>query len=109
MASPQDLVRAARGSAGLTQRGLAARAGTSAAAINRYERGKAVPDLETLERVLGACGFVLRLTMQPLRSQPLGDIAAEDQPERDRAAVREAVSRADADGWVRAATVDRSG
>lgn len=107
MASPQDLVRAARQSAGLTQRALAARAGTSAAAINRYERDKAVPDLATLERVLMACGYALRLTMAPLTSGAVGDVAAEDQPARDRAAAREAVSRADSDGWVRTRTEAR--
>jgi transcriptional regulator with XRE-family HTH domain len=102
MASPSDLVRAARQSAGLTQRALGARASTSAAAINRYERDLAVPELATLVGVLAACGFALRLTMEPL------DVAAEDQRERDRAAVREAMSRADIEGWVGARAESRS-
>jgi transcriptional regulator with XRE-family HTH domain len=108
MASPCDLVRSARRSAGLTQRALAARAGTSAAAINRYEREKAVPDLATLERVLTACGFVLQLTMEPVRAETVGDVAAADQPERDRAAVREGVKGADSEGWVRAHAASRA-
>lgn len=108
MESPQDLVRAARRAAGLTQRAVAARAGTSAAAVNRYERGRAVPDLATLERVLAACGFALRLSMGALHTDAGWDVAAPDQPARDRAAVREAVSPAERDGWVRSATGDRA-
>ncbi len=57
------IVRAARARAGLTQRQLAARAGTSQAAIGRYERGRSIPDLATLGRLVDACGLELRLSM----------------------------------------------
>lgn len=52
-----QLLREARRSAGLTQRELAERAGTSQPAVARYERGTAVPTLTTLERLLLACGL----------------------------------------------------
>lgn len=48
------LVNARRG-AGLTQTELARRSGTSQPAINRYERGKAIPRQATLRRLLQAC------------------------------------------------------
>jgi transcriptional regulator with XRE-family HTH domain len=54
--SPQALVREARLAAGLSQRDLARRAGTSQPAIARYERGLATPSWETLERLAAACG-----------------------------------------------------
>src|SRR5438270_657417 len=42
------IVREARRRAGLTQRELAARAGTSQSAIARLERGRQIPSVETL-------------------------------------------------------------
>jgi transcriptional regulator with XRE-family HTH domain len=99
MPSPAELVVAARNAAGLTQRSLAAKAGTSAAAINRYERGRSQPDLDTLARVVASCGFELQLTMRPLAGAQ-GDVAAVDQPARDRHAVASALGP-DGEGWVR--------
>lgn len=61
-----SLLREARRKAGLTQRQLAARAGTSQAAVARYERARAMPDIETLHRLLEACGFELRLQVEQL-------------------------------------------
>ncbi len=46
----------ARERAGLTQRELAERSGTSAAAICEYEAGRRVPRVDTLERILAAAG-----------------------------------------------------
>lgn len=60
------LLQEARRKAGLTQRELAARAGTSQSAIARYERARSMPDIETLHRLLGACGFELKWSLQPL-------------------------------------------
>jgi transcriptional regulator with XRE-family HTH domain len=57
------LVREARRRAGLTQAELARRAGTSQPAVARYERGRAVPDIATLARLVQACGFELRLEL----------------------------------------------
>ncbi|MHB8463659.1 MAG: helix-turn-helix domain-containing protein, partial [Acidimicrobiales bacterium] len=54
--SAAQRIRALRCRAGLTQDELARRAGTSQPAINRYERGRAVPSAATLERIARACG-----------------------------------------------------
>lgn len=53
------MIRSARKRAGLTQRALAAQAGTSQSAVARYEAGRAAPDIATLERLVEACGFRL--------------------------------------------------
>lgn len=50
------LLREARRGAGLTQRELAERAGTSQPAVVRYETGQVVPRADTLERLLRVCG-----------------------------------------------------
>ena len=50
-------LRRARGQAGLTLRELAARAGTSHATLAAYEAGRAVPRVDTLERILRAAGY----------------------------------------------------
>jgi transcriptional regulator with XRE-family HTH domain len=54
-----DLLHEARLRAGLTQAELAERAGTARSQISRYERGDVLPSLETLRRVIRACGFEL--------------------------------------------------
>lgn len=51
------LLREARRRGGLSQAELAARAGTTQAAIARWERGAVSPRLATLERLLAACGL----------------------------------------------------
>lgn len=61
-----SLLRRARRAARLTQGELAFRAGTSQSAVNRYERGAAIPTLPTLERLLAACGRELTLSSRPL-------------------------------------------
>jgi transcriptional regulator with XRE-family HTH domain len=61
MDSPRELLRAVRLEAGLSQRGLARRAGTSQPAIARYERGASTPSWETLQRLVAACGQRVRL------------------------------------------------
>lgn len=73
-------LRAARRRAGLTQRQLAERAGTSQAAVARYEGGRTVPDLATLARLLHACGY--RLRAEPAPPEPAAD------PRIDRSAIR---------------------
>lgn len=65
------LLRDARLGAGLTQRELAARAGTSQAAIARYESAAAMPDLDTLARLLLACGHRLELRSTPIEDAEL--------------------------------------
>jgi transcriptional regulator with XRE-family HTH domain len=60
------MLRQARRDAGLSQRELAARAGTSQAAINRYESARSLPDLPTLDRLFLACGQRLTLRAEPV-------------------------------------------
>ena len=55
------LLRSSRQRAGYTQRELARRARTSAAAVCLYERGERVPRVDTLERLLAATGSSLTL------------------------------------------------
>lgn len=55
------LLRDTRRRAGLSQRELARRARTSAAAVCLYERGDRVPRVDTLERLLAAAGATLSL------------------------------------------------
>ncbi len=70
-----QLVSSARRRAGLTQRALAARAGTSQAAIARYESGRHVPDLRTLTRLVAACGLELSLDVRPANATGQRDAA----------------------------------
>ena len=55
------LLHDTRRRAGLSQRELARRAHTSAAAVCLYERGERVPRVDTLERLLAAAGATLSL------------------------------------------------
>ena len=54
-------VNQARRAAELSQRELSLRTGVPQSAIARIERGQQVPRADTLERLLKACGFELRL------------------------------------------------
>lgn len=75
------VLRDARRRAGLTQRQLAERAGTSQAAVARYEGGTTVPDVATLRRLLGACGYALR-------AEPVATAQHRADPGIDRSAIR---------------------
>ena len=57
---PGRLLRTARGRAGLTQRELARRAGTSQSVVARIEQGQTDPSTANLARLLAAAGFELR-------------------------------------------------
>lgn len=61
-----NLIKLARSNAGLSQRELATRAGTSQATLSAYEAGRKSPTLETLARVVRAAGLDLRITLAPL-------------------------------------------
>jgi transcriptional regulator with XRE-family HTH domain len=50
-------LRRTRVNAGLSLRALAARAGTSHATLAAYEAGRAVPRVDTLDRILRAAGY----------------------------------------------------
>jgi predicted nucleotidyltransferase len=56
------IISKARNNSGLTQAELASRAGTSQAAIARYEADRVSPSVSTLERVLRAAGEELLLS-----------------------------------------------
>ena len=53
------LLARVRRAAGLSQRELARRAGTSRPTVSAYERGRKSPSLETLERLLAGAGYEL--------------------------------------------------
>jgi transcriptional regulator with XRE-family HTH domain len=59
--SSARLIREARLRARLSQAALAERLGTSQSAIARWEAGGTEPSLETLARVVRACGLELRI------------------------------------------------
>ena len=50
-------LRRARIEAGLSLRALAERAGTSHATLAAYEAGRAIPRVDTLDRILRAAGY----------------------------------------------------
>ncbi len=58
------LIAEARTLAGLSQRELARRAGTSAAAVANYENGHQQPRFDTLMRLVDAAGFELRCKVE---------------------------------------------
>jgi len=60
------LIRDARRDAGLTQKQLAEVAGTTQSAVARYEAARALPDIDTLHRLLAACGRRLELLAVPM-------------------------------------------
>jgi transcriptional regulator with XRE-family HTH domain len=58
-----DLIKEARLRAGLTQIELGARLGKAQSVIARWERGEAVPSLETVREVVRACDLDLTFFM----------------------------------------------
>ena len=66
-------LREARRAAGLSQRAAAAAAGVRQPMIARIETGREQPGVATLARLIGACGFDLRLELDE-RPDP-GDLA----------------------------------
>jgi transcriptional regulator with XRE-family HTH domain len=58
-------LRRARGRAGLSLRVLAERAGTSHATLAAYEAGRAVPRVDTLDRILRAAGYATDIDVVP--------------------------------------------
>jgi transcriptional regulator with XRE-family HTH domain len=73
---PGAIVRAARREAGLTQRALAERVGTTQSAVARWEAGADSPRLDTLAALLRACGVE-------------GDLTFRRHDDVDRAQIRE--------------------
>ena len=76
--SAADLLRDARVRAGLSQRALAERVGTSQSVIARIELGETSPTWSTLSRLIEAAGFDLeaRVELRPVvDSHMLADVA----------------------------------
>ena len=60
------LIREARRVGGLTQAELARRLGTTQSAVSNWERGRDTPRVDTLARILEACGFEADMTFRRL-------------------------------------------
>lgn len=60
-----QLIREARRRAGLSQAELAARLGTSQAAVARWETGRTAPSFETVVRAIRGCGLDLVVGLGP--------------------------------------------
>lgn len=60
------LIRLARQKGGLSQRELADRAGQTQQSISAYETGRKDPTLSTLNRLLAAAGFEMRVRLEPI-------------------------------------------
>jgi transcriptional regulator with XRE-family HTH domain len=85
------LVREARARAGLTQRELAQRAGTTQSVVGRLESGVGSPRVETVERLLEAAGFRARVELEP--REPADAIVAAYKADIDRTLLRENLAR----------------
>lgn len=75
---PGRILRQARGRAGLSQRTLAGRSGTSQSVVARIELGTTSPTWATLERLVAAAGFTIdvQLDIAPVSgSHMLDDVA----------------------------------
>jgi transcriptional regulator with XRE-family HTH domain len=95
------LLAAARAQAGLSQRELAARAGTTQSAVARIEGGGTSPTVATLARLVAAAGAELRLE---LASAPLPNALIEAyKRDVDRSLLRENLKKAP-DARLRALT-----
>lgn len=70
------LIRNARRRAGLSLRQLAERAHTSHSTLVAYEQARKTPNVETLDRILTACGFRVDVTLAPRPSEVAVDPAA---------------------------------
>ena len=66
------IIRRARRRAGLTQRALAERAGTSHATLSAYESGTKIPRVDTFDRIVQATGAALdiELRVRPDATRP---------------------------------------
>lgn len=80
-----QLIRDARRRAGLSQCELAERAGTSHAAISRYERRRQAPTVPVLRRLVAACGEELAIAARPGAQPPDGAGARAPTGRRQRA------------------------
>jgi transcriptional regulator with XRE-family HTH domain len=88
-----DLVREARRRAGLTQRELAERAGTTQSAMARLESGRTKPSFDLVVRLIRLCGFRLDVALDPYddsdiaQAEALLKLPVEDRLDHMQAAV----------------------
>lgn len=82
------MIRASRRQAGLTQRALAERAGTTQSAVAAYETGAKQPSTATLDRLVRAAGLAIVWRLAPASSPVVAaalaierSLAAGDEPE----------------------------
>jgi transcriptional regulator with XRE-family HTH domain len=86
-----DLLKEARGRAGLSQAELARRAGKPTSVIGRWERGEVKPSFETLRSLVRACGLEVHFRLQPRDdAQDAAILAALDLTPEERLAQLEA-------------------
>jgi transcriptional regulator with XRE-family HTH domain len=71
----RQLLTEARERAGLSQRLLARAAGTSKSRLASYESGAVSPTVQTLTRLLAACGLQARARLEPLTAALDGGVA----------------------------------
>ena len=67
--TPGDLIHERREAAGLSQRSLARRAGTTQAAVSKIERGLTSPTWETVRALLLAMGYEPELRARRLQGR----------------------------------------
>ena len=87
------LVERLRRASGLTQAALAARIGTTQAALSKIETGRTLPGLELLDRIARAVGRPITLT--------LGEDAVPPSREARKGLVRRALGDFEFDPWER--------
>jgi transcriptional regulator with XRE-family HTH domain len=66
------LIKEARRRAGLTQKELAERLGTSQSVVARWESNARSPSLETVTKAVRACGFDLSISMPRYDDHDIG-------------------------------------
>lgn len=87
------MIRRCRRQAGLTQKELAQRAGTTQSLLARYEAGDVIPTVDALVRLVGSCGYDIETRTTPLQppmplTGPIGKLAVEHRNEIRRIAHR---------------------
>jgi transcriptional regulator with XRE-family HTH domain len=87
------IIERLRTEAGVTQRDLAQRVGTTQAAISKIETGRTLPGLELLDRIATALGRSLTLT--------LGESPEPSSLEERRRRVQRALGDFEFDPWAR--------
>lgn len=65
METAATVLREARRRAGVSQRAAADAAGVRQPVLSRIESGRSQPSLATLDRMVRACGYQLRVTLEP--------------------------------------------